>query len=272
MGKFDGILLASDLDGTLLKKDKSISAENLCAIDYFMKEGGYFTVITGRMPYALSRILDIVNVNAPIGCGNGGFVYDVKNQCILWSVCLEKAVLEPVRYVKEKYSNIGIEINTNKEILVVSPNNSVLTHLKNENLPFKQTDLDSFEGDISKILFADTPDNLDILINDLSNGKFTEKFQFIRSDINYYEILPQGIGKGKLLSKIAEFLNVSPEKTIAVGDNDNDISMFEEAGVGIAVANASAAAKASSDVVTVSNEESAISQIIKDIEHGKIKF
>ncbi|MBQ3226919.1 MAG: HAD hydrolase family protein, partial [Clostridia bacterium] len=51
MGKFDGVLICTDLDGTLLKKDKTISEENLKAIEYFKREGGFFTIVTGRMPF-----------------------------------------------------------------------------------------------------------------------------------------------------------------------------------------------------------------------------
>ena len=51
MGKFDGILLCTDLDGTLFSSDGSLSAENKEAIEYFKREGGYFTFITGRLPH-----------------------------------------------------------------------------------------------------------------------------------------------------------------------------------------------------------------------------
>ena len=68
----DGILICTDLDGTLLRNDKSISRENSEAIEYFKGEGGYFTFITGRMPYTSRRLYDMVKPNAPIGCINGG--------------------------------------------------------------------------------------------------------------------------------------------------------------------------------------------------------
>ena len=51
MGIFDGILICTDLDGTLLANDKSISDENLRAIEYFKENGGYFTFVTGRTPF-----------------------------------------------------------------------------------------------------------------------------------------------------------------------------------------------------------------------------
>ena len=60
MGKFDGILICTDLDGTLLRKDKSVSKENIEAIEYFKKEGGLFTFVTGRMPYTSKIIYEKV--------------------------------------------------------------------------------------------------------------------------------------------------------------------------------------------------------------------
>ena len=65
MKKFDGILLISDLDGTLLKGDKSISEENIKAIEYFKSNGGIFTFITGRVPVAAVPVYEVVKVSGP---------------------------------------------------------------------------------------------------------------------------------------------------------------------------------------------------------------
>ena len=59
-------------------------------------------------------------------------------------------------------------------------------------------------------------------------------------------------------------------RTIAVGDYNNDVGMLKAAGLGIAVANAVKEAKEAADLITVSNEEHAIAQIISDIENGRI--
>ena len=48
MGKFSGVLICTDLDGTLYRNDKTISQENREAIDYFKREGGFFTAVGGR--------------------------------------------------------------------------------------------------------------------------------------------------------------------------------------------------------------------------------
>ena len=95
MGKFDGILICTDLDGTLLGSDRKISKENIEAIEYFKSEGGLFTFITGRMPCLVNDIYNAIKPNAPFGCINGGGIYDGK----------AKYALMPVWILNTKYQD-----------------------------------------------------------------------------------------------------------------------------------------------------------------------
>ena len=72
MGKFDGVLLCTDIDGTLLNTNRKVSQENKKALEFFKKEGGLCTFVTGRMPFFVSDIYDAMKPNAPFGCINGG--------------------------------------------------------------------------------------------------------------------------------------------------------------------------------------------------------
>ena len=110
-------------------------------------------------------------------------------------------------------------------------------------------------------------ERLDALLRAHPNA---EHFDFIRSEKTLYEILPKGIHKGVALQKMCEHLGLSMEKTVAAGDYNNDIGMLRVAKCGVAVANATEETKAVADHITVSNEEHAIAQIIKDIENGVI--
>ena len=96
-----------------------------------------------------------------------------------------------------------------------------------------------------------------------------EYFDFIRSERLLYEILPKGTSKGNALLKMAELLNISKERTIAIGDYNNDVSMLKKAGLSFAVSNAVAEAKEAADYITVSNNEHAIAVIIDGIENGE---
>lgn len=80
MGKFDSILICTDLDGPLYKKDDTVSEENRKAIRYFKEEGGLFTFITGRMPYFSHAAICAVEPNAPFGCINGGGLFDAAKE------------------------------------------------------------------------------------------------------------------------------------------------------------------------------------------------
>ena len=97
-------------------------------------------------------------------------------------------------------------------------------------------------------------------------------FDFIRSERTLFEILPKGIGKGKAVEKLAEHLGLDICKTVAIGDYNNDISMFRAAGLGVAVSNACPDALAAADCITVSNEEHAVAKVIEDIENGTYKL
>ena len=76
MGRFDGVLVCTDLDGTLFKKDKTVSRENREAIEYYKSEGGAFTFITGRFPCYAQTAYAAASPNVPYGCANGGALYD----------------------------------------------------------------------------------------------------------------------------------------------------------------------------------------------------
>ena len=86
MGKFDGVLLASDYDDTLYDKKFSISPENRAAVDYFLREGGIFTVSTGRSlkNFSIQMELERLPVNAPVILANGAAIHDFSAGETLW--------------------------------------------------------------------------------------------------------------------------------------------------------------------------------------------
>lgn len=268
--KFDGILLCTDLDDTLLREDKSISEENIKAIEYFKENGGAFTFITGRTHVAVKNLLKTVKPNAPIGCLNGGSIYDHVNDKNLMEIEIDKSSAEIVDLVLEKFPSMGIEVVTHEHNYFCKRNFYTDEHQRHELLPTYEGDYHTVEGKWAKILLMDEKHIIDELIQYIATLEQAKKFDFVRSTANYYEILPLNASKGNLLLQIAEILGIDKEKTVAVGDNENDISMIKSAKVGYAVSNAAEKAKAVADIITVSNMEHAIARIINDIEEKRI--
>ena len=83
MGRYDGYLFLSDMDGTLTYRDH-VSPENQEAIRFFQKEGGIFTIATGRPPMYIRRFLDQVEPNSYVVAVNGAVIYDLKEDHLVW--------------------------------------------------------------------------------------------------------------------------------------------------------------------------------------------
>lgn len=270
MGKFDGMLICTDLDGTLLKNDKTISCENIEAIEYFKNEGGYFTFVTGRMPFFVSYVLDTIKPNAPFGCINGAGLYDGRKGEYVWKKVMPNNVVELVEYIDNNFSDVGIQVNTYYKTYFCRENQTMKNFrevTKLENIVCHYNDV---KEPIAKIVFgSESEEEIQKIEKMLKSHPLANEFDFIRSEKTLYEILPKGIGKGTSIINLCNHLSINVNNAIAIGDYNNDISMFKAAGTGIAVSNACDEALAEADYITVSNEEHAIAKVIYDLESGK---
>lgn len=273
MKKFENLLLCTDLDGTLLNDNKEISEENLQAIEYFKSEGGCFTFITGRSPMISMDIYNNVKPNVPFGCFNGGGLYDGKNGEYIWSVILPSNADNIVDFAEKCFPNIGIQINTQRQIFFKKDSEASIWFRSITNIPNIYGDFKTIKEPIVKVVFdSSDSDYMDNFAKEILNHQDAAQFDFIRSELRLFEILPKNVSKGNVLKILADYLNIDMKNTIAMGDYNNDVSMLKVAGVGVAVANAVPEAKAAADIITVSNNEHAIAKIIDDIDKGIIKL
>lgn len=273
MKRFEGVLLCSDLDGTLFRADKSVSSENLDAIRRFKEGGGRFTFITGRVPTAARGVYETVRPNAPIGCFNGGGIYDFERDEFLHLSTLPEAFFSMIELVDREMPDIGIQLNVARRVYFCKDNEAMVNFRRITGLPNYACHYTEVKEPVAKAIFLHTDgERLSALAELLKTHPMHGAFDYIRSEETIYEILPKGASKGRVLLQLAEILGIDAKKTVAVGDYDNDASMLRAAGVGIAVANASKKAKAAADICTVSNEENAIARIIEDLENGRIQL
>ena len=273
MGKFDGILICTDLDGTLYKNDKTISEKNREAIAHFKREGGSFTFITGRMPYYSRDAFNAANPNVPYGCINGGGLYDGAENKYIWTKEISRSVIELIEHIDECFSDVGIQICCFDRTLFARENNTTVRFRHLTGLPNIVCDYRSVTEPIAKVIFCtDDEDKLLSIERALYEHRLSSEFDFIRSERTLFEILPRGVDKGLALRKLSEHLGIEMARTVAIGDYDNDAPMLRVAGCGVAVSNASRAALDAADIVTVSNEEDAVASVIYNIEDGKYGF
>jgi Cof subfamily protein (haloacid dehalogenase superfamily) len=270
MGKFDGILICTDLDDTLLTADKRVSDENISAIEYFMSEGGYFTFATGRMPQGARLMLNYIKPNAPIICSNGTAIYDFKAEKFLWMRKLGQEAVKVIEYIDKEIPQSGIVIGCEHGVYFPKVNKQTEEHKILENFPDNYVDLHDIDEEWLKVIFMTEPEDVDLVRQAINKSQWKDSFEFMQSSPWYYEMLPKNSTKGSAIPRLAEILGISPDRTIGMGDNDNDMTLITQSGIGIAVENAIEPIKAAADYITVDNESHAVAQVIKDIENGKI--
>ncbi len=270
MGKFDGLLLCSDLDDTLLTTDKKISEENKKAIEYFKSEGGLFTFATGRTPMGARLMLEMITPNAPMICFNGAGIYDFEHNKLLWLKTLEREAIEVLEYIEDKCPFAGIEVCTVDKVYFCKTNRIVEEHKILEKFPDNYLDYHEITEPWTKVLFMTEHDEVPAVRAAIADSSYADKYSYVQSSPYYYEILPKGSTKGDGLMQLSRIMHIPTEHTIGVGDNENDLTLIQNAGVGVAVMNAVASVKEAADYITVDNNSSAISTVIYAVNRGTI--
>ena len=172
MLKFNKVLLASDFDNTLvytqgaLERGEDIppmSARNREAVEYFMQNGGYFSISTGRALPAFARYAQDLPCNAPCVIANGAAIYDFSKDCYVETAFLDADIYDHVDALLARFPGLCFEIyHDDRRIHVLHPNDFVRNH---EHLTRAKTvEVQSFrEVDlpIIKLLFEEEKPLLD---------------------------------------------------------------------------------------------------------------
>lgn len=265
MGKYDGYMICTDLDGTFTEPSKDgsdrpyISRENLDAVEFFKSEGGLFTFSTGRRPgYIKENIFPFVTPNAPMITVNGASIYDQDTDRILKSVFLPGEVLDTPLEAFEKFGD------SLEEVFIIAETEEFNLQFAEDNFCEKFKKIIALHEDWYKFVFRGVNEEETIRFQKFLTEKYSHICSLPRSWQTGQEILALNATKGE---RVIELKRMYPDvhTLICVGDYENDISMIEVADKGYAVSNAIEPVLKTADYVTVSNTESAIAKIISEI-------
>lgn len=256
-GKFSGYLICSDFDGTLTCDGKTVPRVNLEAIERFEREGGLFTVASGRFPWQIAAIPELC-INTCAVAINGSVIADIseKPPRLLWESEVDREV---VRRLGEKFE----EMTDIDALIIHSTEDSVtLCHGAPENPELVRKAL---SRPVYKFILMRDP-----VITPGIREYAAREFPEVALEQSWpagLEGRPKNAGKGNAVAKLVELLGGRERihTVIAVGDYENDISMIEYADIGYATANAAENVKSAADRVTVSNRDGAIAAIIRDL-------
>ncbi len=268
MGKFEGFLICSDIDGTLIDDNFKIPQANLDAIDYFKSEGGLFTLATGRTPQGAHLYIDALKPNAPVVCQNGAGIFDYSAMKYLYTNCVGHESREVIEYVTTKFPGCGVEVVCENAIYFIKENEFTTKHMTDEKFEVVRKNYKQIEENWIKLLIAEEKEGADDIQKDLENTPFNEKYKLVRSYPTYYEVLEKTANKGNAVKKLSEILKTDKNKTIVIGDNDNDSEMLLAMPNSFAVENASPYAKeCAAYTIKTTNNEGVIAELVEIIEN-----
>lgn len=254
-------LIATDLDGTLLRSDDSISRRTREALTAATAAGAAHIVVTGRAVPWTRHILDDLGYTGLAVCGQGAQVYDAGEHRLLTAVTLDRQ-LAAVALAKIEAAVGPLHLAAGRAGLegevLVGPGYALQGSLPTTPL----TDVsDLWAAPLNKIYIQHptlTTDELAEASRQAAGGFVTVAM----AGEGILELLPLGLTKATGLSLAARRLGAKRTDTIAFGDMPNDIPMFTWSAHGVAMANAHADLKAVADEVTTSNDDDGIAEVL----------
>ncbi len=265
------VLLITDMDGTFLPASKIPSKANLEAVNRFQRDGGHFSIATGRSLQASMQYFDKLSVNAPIIMCNGGMVYDINSRRQYYDVYLPDKARAFTDMILRANPDTGCEVLPIDNVYVPQMTPLEEEHCRICKVIPVECSVSEIPANWYKVLFALEPEKMDRLIKFVEAQGF-EDVDFVRSAPFYYEMLPQNISKGSALKELRSACGMEGFTIVAAGDYNNDIEMLRYADIGICPSNATAETKAAADIVLdVSCEENAIAKVVELI-YSKLKL
>ena len=276
MGIFDGCLLASDIDGTLLLSDY-LPQKNIEKIEYFVREGGAFALATGRTAGAVSSVTSRIKCLSPSIVANGSMIYDFENDRALYEQFIPNEDRHIVKKVLDGCSTVGIEIHSGKKVLVVNCNQETIDHEKYENLDAISLDYkDALSYNWNKVLYLFTDNEESQKVKQIissceHNSQFVDTTAIIDGRRRYYyEHVPKNISKATTLKILCEKLNIKSGCCYAIGDYYNDLEMIKTADVGAALIDSPDEVKAVAQKLVCEAKNGAVAEFIDYLTERKI--
>ena len=242
MADFSEVLLTVDFDRTLTGPDSTIPERNLEAIEYFMANGGAFTVNTGRSVPMYSSKLELVPVNAPLLLYNGSAAYDKDRGEFVFAHEIDLPWRETIQKTMELFPGNPVELQGLKHHYLFENNEMWEKFNRHEHCPYAfaslQDELGPFlkftiYGEIRDVtvagLYAGTPEEFAEI--DRIEGKlreiYGEKCEVFRAANRIIDVHAKGVSKARSARELQAKL--VRKILVCVGDGENDISMLEAA-------------------------------------------
>jgi Cof subfamily protein (haloacid dehalogenase superfamily) len=265
-------LVVSDIDGTLLTKDKTLTEGARRAVQRLHEAGVGFSITSSRPTIGMRFLIEPLAIALPIGPFNGSSIVDPQLNPIEQHLIPASAAQRSLDVLDE--FGVDIWLFTNDKWLT--------RHSDSEYVPFEKRTIradPAIIGDFAPYLSVAFK-----IVGSSSDAALLQRCEVamqralgaeataVRSQSYYLDITPPGHDKGTFVEAMAKRLDISTDVVATIGDMQNDLAMFRKSGMSIAMGNATDDVKKQATHVTASNEEEgfarAVDMILKNNEAG----
>lgn len=258
-------LVATDLDGTALRTDGTVSPRTAAAFARVEEAGAMLVFVTGRPPRWMRPVAGAVRHRGLAVCANGALIYDLHTERIVKSHLIDPEVLEEV--VAQLRANVpGLTFSVEYEGGYARESDFRLGTWDRRSAVGAAADCETLTSRACVKLLALHPDmNPDELlraVHELVGHLVTATHSSGRGLV---EMSAHGVTKATALATLAERHGIDPSEVVAFGDMPNDLPMLTWAGISYAVANAHPGVLAAVDHVTAANDDDGVAVVLEKL-------
>ncbi|SHK08940.1 hypothetical protein SAMN05444159_2382 [Bradyrhizobium lablabi] len=265
-------LVVSDVDGTLVTKDKTLTDRARAAVRRLHDAGIGFTVTSSRPTIGMRFLIEPLAITLPVGAFNGSCIVDPQLNPIEQHLIPPAAVQRSLDIMNQ--FGVDIWLFTSDLWLTRHPDGDYVPHEKRAIRadPTIVADFAPYLETACKIVGSSADAALLQRCEATMQQALGSAATAVRSQSYYLDITPPGYDKGTFVEAIAKRLGISTDAVATIGDMQNDLAMFRKSGMSIAMGNATDDVKKIATQVTTSNEDEgfagAIEMILKRNEAG----
>lgn len=255
-------LIATDMDGTLVKSDGNISDEFPEIFKKLREKGIKFVVASGRQYYKLRENFNEYSDDMAFIADNGTMVMYKEEE--LYSKELNYRQVKEIIKKIEHMENTHLVLSGKKKAYLDTNKKEIIDEIEKYYKEYEIVDdLETIDDEILKIAVYH-PKNIEDLYNEYFSPHFGDKAKVSVSGEFWLDVYSKDTDKGIALKMIQEKFNIKKEETMAFGDYFNDTPMLKEAKYSYAMENAPEEFKKDANFIAKSNDENGVIEAIKE--------
>ena len=174
--------------------------------------------------------------NAPVVLSNGAAIYDYPRETYLVRTHLCNGTPDRLQALCRDFPDLAFEAYHGEDLYVHNPNVVTMKHLERVNVPYLSCPISQMPTPWNKVIMEQDEGYLQ-RVRDYILQRWPEDYEVIFSNRYLLELTDKGSDKGQMVARVAELLDISPEKVYCIGDNQNDIPMLARSAIPFAPAN-----------------------------------